>query len=97
MIRLATPIRFLDYADGYPISGDDLARQRPTPDPMECPGCRKPGFECSGAPVERCPNRHGFQRITSFLSSPGFCAGRVHVTNLQCGCQVVDDQSYLEA
>lgn len=40
---------------------------------------------------------HGFQKVTEFGSNPGFCAGNIYWANLACGCQQVEDNSYLEA
>lgn len=40
--------------------------------------------------------KHGWQAILEFDSTPGFCAGRIYWANLACGCQLVEDCSYLE-
>jgi hypothetical protein len=73
-----------------------------------CSGCaahfRATGPGPHDAELNDCPNDptiecdlHGPQLVVDEGSVPGFCAGTISWATLACGCQHVDDGSYLES
>lgn len=66
------------------------------PNPVTIPATIHDDFTVLDEREDVCPT-HGVVTITESGSSPGFCAGSVYWTALSCGCQIVDDQSYLES
>ena len=71
----------------------DVAIDLPWSCESSCLNCRAEEFACG---CVRC-EKHGWTEALDVHQTPGFCAGSVYVTDLACGCQIVDDCSYLEA
>lgn len=63
-----------------------------TEHPGYCPVCHQLD-DCNHV---RCET-HGWTEITSQGRTPGFSAGDVYWADLACGCQLFDDDSYLES